>query len=56
MLDFKGMRFPIDQILVYIRWYVAYPLSYLYLEEMTEERRVAVDHRQLTDGQSASCR
>ena len=28
MLNFKGMRFPIDVILVCIRWYVAYPLSY----------------------------
>ena len=29
MLSFKGIRFPIDVILVCIRWYVAYPLSYL---------------------------
>ena len=34
MLSFKGMRFPIDVILVCIRWYVAYPLSYRHLEEM----------------------
>ena len=27
MLNFKGMRFPIDVILVCIRWYAAYPLS-----------------------------
>ena len=27
MLNFKGMRFPIDVILVCIRWYVAYPTS-----------------------------
>ena len=33
MLNFKGMRFPIDVILVCIRWYVAYPLSYRHLEE-----------------------
>ena len=26
MLNFQGMRFPIDVILVCIRWYVAYPL------------------------------
>lgn len=25
MLNFKGMRFPIDVILVYIRWYAVYP-------------------------------
>jgi len=28
------MRFPIDVILVCIRWYSAYPLSYRHLEEM----------------------
>ena len=44
MLSFKGMRFPIDVILVCIRWYVAYPLSYRHLEEMMEERGVSVDH------------
>jgi putative transposase len=44
MLNFKGMRFPIDVILVCIRWYAAYPLSYRYLEEMMEERGVSVDH------------
>jgi putative transposase len=44
MLDFKGMRFPIEVILVCIRWYVAYPLSYRHLEEMMEERGVSVDH------------
>jgi putative transposase len=44
MLNFKGMRFPIDGILVCIRWYAAYPLSYRHLEEMMEERGVSVDH------------
>lgn len=44
MLSFKGMRFPIDIILVCIRWYVAYPLSYRHLEEMMDERGVSVDH------------
>ena len=44
MLNFKGMRFPIDVILVCIRWYAAYPLSYRHLEEITEERGVSVDH------------
>lgn len=44
MLNFKGMRFPIKAILVCIRWYVAYPLSYRRLEEMMEERGVLVDH------------
>ena len=44
MLNFKGIRFPIDVILVCIRWYAAYPLSYRHLEEMMEERGVSVDH------------
>jgi putative transposase len=44
MLNTKGMRFPIDVILVCIRWYAAYPLSYRHLEEMMEERGVVVDH------------
>ena len=44
MLNFKGIRFPIDVILVWIRWYVAYPLSYRHLKEMMLERRVSVDH------------
>jgi putative transposase len=44
MLNFKGMRFPMDVILVCIRWYAAYPLSYRHLEEIMEERGVSVDH------------
>jgi len=44
MLNFKGMRFPIDVSLVCIRWYAAYPLSCRHLEEMMEERGVSVDH------------
>ena len=44
MLNFKGMRFPTEVILLCIRWYVAYPLSYRHLEEMMEERGVSVDH------------
>jgi transposase-like protein len=44
MLNFKGMRFPIDVILVCIRWYAVYPLSYRHIEEMMEERGVSVDH------------
>ena len=44
MLATKGVRFPVDVILVCIRWYAAYPLSYRHLEEMMEERGVFVDH------------
>ena len=44
MLATKGMRFPIDVILVCIRWYAAYPLSSRHLEEIMQERGVLVDH------------
>jgi putative transposase len=44
MLDIKRMRFPIDVILLCIRRYAAYPLSYRHLEEMMQERGVFVDH------------
>ena len=38
------MWFPLDVILVCIRWYAAYPLSYRHLEEMMQERGAIVDH------------
>ena len=44
MLNFKAARFPIDVILICIRWYASYPLSYRHLEEIMEERGVSVDH------------
>lgn len=44
MLKMKGMRFPKELILVCIRWYAAYALSYRNLEEMMQERGVSVDH------------
>jgi len=44
MLNLKGMCFPMDVILVCIRWYAAYPQSYRHLEEMMQERGVSVDH------------
>ena len=44
MLTAKGMRFSTDVILVCIRWYAAYPLSYRHLEEMMEESGVFVGH------------
>lgn len=43
MLNFKVMRLLIDVVLVYIRWSVAYRLSYRHLEEMMEARGVSVD-------------
>jgi len=56
MLNFKGMRFPIDVILVCIRWYAAYLLSYRHLEEEMEERGVSVDHSSINGGRFVFCR
>ncbi|HIE64511.1 MAG: IS6 family transposase [Nitrospira sp.] len=44
MLSFKGCHFEKEIILLCTRWYLAYPLSYLHIEEMMEERGVDVDH------------
>jgi len=44
MLNTKGMRFPIDVILVCIRRYAGYPLSHRHLEEIMQERGVFIDH------------
>jgi putative transposase len=41
---FKRLHYPVDIILVCVRWYVAYPLSLRHLEEMMAERGVVVDH------------
>ncbi len=40
----KAMRFPKEIILVCIRWYAAYALSYRHLEQVMQKRGVAVDH------------
>jgi putative transposase len=44
MISFKGAHFAKDIILTCVRWYIAYPLSYRQLEELMQERGVAVDH------------
>ncbi len=44
MLNGNGRRFPLEVILVCIRWYAAYSLSTRNLDEMMEERGVRVDH------------
>jgi putative transposase len=40
----KRLHYPLDVILMCVRWYVAYPLSLRQLEEMVAERGIAVDH------------
>jgi putative transposase len=43
-VNFQGAHVPQDIILIGVRWYVAYPLSYRHIEELMAERGVAVDH------------
>src|SRR3974390_2670669 len=40
----KRLHFPLDVILLCVRWYVAYALSLRNLEEMMAERGIDVDH------------
>src|ERR1035441_1585985 len=40
----KRLRFPLDIMLLCVRWYIAYPLSLRNLEEMMQERGLFVDH------------
>jgi transposase-like protein len=40
----KRLHYPLDVILVCVRWYVAYALSLRNVEEMMAERGVNVDH------------
>jgi putative transposase len=46
-LDFSGRHFEKEIILMGVRWYVSYPLSYRDVEELMEERGVEVDHSTL---------
>ena len=40
----QRMHYPLEVMLMCVRWYVAYPLSLRHLEDMMAERGVAVDH------------
>ena len=40
----KRLHFPLEVMLMCVRWYAAYPLSLRQLEEMMAERGVFVDH------------
>ena len=44
MISFKGRHFEKTPILMSIRWYLAYALSYRDIEELMLERGVNVDH------------
>ena len=41
---FAGFRFPPEVILLAVRWYLRYGLSYRDLEELLAERDIEVDH------------
>src|ERR1700722_2097442 len=41
---FTGFRFPPEVILLAVRWYLRYALSYRDLEELLAQRGVEVDH------------
>ena len=41
---FAGFRFPAEVILLAVRWYLRYGLSYRDLEELLAERGIEVDH------------
>ena len=42
--SFAGFRFPSDVIVVAVRWYLRYGLSYRDVEELLAERGIEVDH------------
>jgi IS6 family transposase len=41
---FAGFRFPPEVIVVAVRWYLRFGLSYRDVEELLTERSVEVDH------------
>ena len=47
MMHFKWRHFQKNLILMAVRWYVAYPLSYRDIEELMCERGLQVDHSTL---------
>ena len=40
----KRMHYPLEVMLICVRWYAAYPLSLRHIEETMAERGVFVDH------------
>src|SRR6185312_12517025 len=54
--SFAGFRFPPDVIMIAVRWYPRYALSYRDVEELLAERGIEVDHVTSTAGCSGSLR
>src|SRR3954462_11605799 len=44
LMAFAGFRFPPEVILLAVRWYLRFGLSYRDLEELLAERGIEVDH------------
>lgn len=42
--NFKWKHYQSEIIMICLRWYLKYPLSYRNLEEMMKERNIEVDH------------
>jgi transposase-like protein len=42
--SFAGFRFPSEVIVLAVRWYLRYGLSYRDVEELLAERGIEVDH------------
>jgi IS6 family transposase len=42
--SFAGFRFPREVIVLAVRWYLRYGLSYRDVEELLAERGITVDH------------
>jgi transposase-like protein len=42
--SFTGFRFPREVIVLAVRWYLRYGLSYRDVEELLAERGITVDH------------
>ena len=44
IMDFSGKQFPKSVIIMVVRWYLAYPLSYRHIEELIAEFSIMLDH------------
>ena len=53
---FAGFRFPREVIVLAVRWYLRYGLSYRDVEELLAERGVQVDHVTIYRGSGGSRR
>ena len=52
----KRMHYPLEVMLICVRWYAAHPLSLRHIEEMIAERGVFVDRATVHRWSSRVCR